>query len=348
MIETIPNPDPLGLPIPALFLFGLRTFGFLLHLIFMNLWLAGLPTALLLPKSRGRLASRLFQAMPFFMAFGINAGIVPLLFLQTLYPQFFYPAVILQAWFWFLVIPLLIIAYTAVYRAAFGRGQRVAAVAASLLLAWIGLTFSSAMSLTTSVEKWPAIFLSTAQAGSVNGLFIYLDPETFLRFFLILGMAFGTVAVYLALDAQWLSHDSTDRGQVSQLVFLLYGVGLVLYGMAGGLYAPTVMDKLPRLLWLLAGLSMPAGALLSLAYWKRPGKRSAVSLAACHLIVLISNAVAREMVQFQELRRWVDFNAMPVRGDWAGFFLFVIVLIIVAGVLAWMARITLRATRAKI
>ncbi len=347
MIETIPNADPLGLPIPAPFLFGLKTFGFLLHLIFMNLWLAGLPTALWLLKSRAGVATRLFQAMPFFMAFGINAGIVPLLFLQTLYPQFFYPAVILQAWFWFLLIPLLIIAYTAVYQAAFDRGRRVAAVTASLLLTWIGLTFSSAMSLTTSVEEWPAIFMATAQAGSVNGLFIYLDPETFLRFLLILGMAFGTVAVYLALDAQWLSHDSTNRRQASQLVFPLYLFGLVLYGVAGSLYAPTVMDKLPRLLWLLAGLSMPAGALLSLAYWKRPGKKSAAVLTTCHLVVLTSNAVARERVQFQELRRWVDFNSMPVRGDWAGFLLFVIVSVIVAGVLVWMARITLRAARAK-
>src|SRR3970282_164891 len=107
-------------------------FGFLLHMVFMNLWLAGLPAALCLIRLRPLAANRLFKTMPFFMAFGINAGIVPLLFLQTLYPQFFYPATILQAWFWFVVIPLLLVAYYAVYLAAFGRFRLIAAIVAAL------------------------------------------------------------------------------------------------------------------------------------------------------------------------------------------------------------------------
>ena len=121
MTGLIPAADPLGLPVPVWILLTLKVFGFFLHLVFMNLWLAGLPTALVLLRARPVVAERLFHALPFFMAFGINAGIVPLLFLQTLYPQFFYPATILQAWFWFAVIPLLLIAYYAVYLASFNN-----------------------------------------------------------------------------------------------------------------------------------------------------------------------------------------------------------------------------------
>ena len=177
MVDQLLRADPLGLPVPPSWLFGLKVFGFILHMIFMNLWLAGMPTALLLRNSQASVADRLFKAMPFFMAFGINAGIVPLLFLQVLYPQFFYPATILQAWFWFLIIPLLIVAYYAVYFAAFGRYRVLAATVASLLLAWIGVTFSAAMTLTAAPQSWPAIFMANAAAGSVHGFALYLNEE---------------------------------------------------------------------------------------------------------------------------------------------------------------------------
>ena len=107
MIEPFSNIEPLGLPIPPPWLLGFKLAGFVLHVVFMNLWLVGIPTALLLSRSKTMVAHQLFKWMPFFMAFGINAGIVPLLFWQALYPQFFYPATILQAWLWLLVIPLL-------------------------------------------------------------------------------------------------------------------------------------------------------------------------------------------------------------------------------------------------
>ncbi|MFN3929925.1 MAG: hypothetical protein ACK4OK_09870, partial [Thermoflexus sp.] len=87
-MPPIPKPDPLGMPIPVGYLFALKVFGFFLHMVFMNLWLAGLPTAVALWRFYPRVSERLIAAMPFAMAFGINAGIVPLLFLQTLYPQF--------------------------------------------------------------------------------------------------------------------------------------------------------------------------------------------------------------------------------------------------------------------
>ena len=172
MIEPFSSVEPLGLPIPAPWLLLLKLSGFILHMVFMNLWLAGMPTALLLSRSKARVADRLFKGMPFFMAFGINAGIVPLLFMQTLYPQFFYPATILQAWYWFLVVPLLIVAYYCVYFAAFGRYRAIAAALSSLLLIWIGVTFSAAMSFTASPHAWMAVFSATADAGAVDGWFL--------------------------------------------------------------------------------------------------------------------------------------------------------------------------------
>jgi len=189
----IPAADPLGLAVPVWVLLGFKTFGFFLHLLFMNLWVAGLPAALFLLRRKPATAERLFHALPFFMAFGINAGIVPLLFLQVIYPQFFYPATILQAWFWFAVIPLLLIAYYAVYLASFGKFRVGAAVVATALIYWIGLMFSSAVTLTANPQDWPGIFMGNNHGGAVHGWYFYFSLEVLLRFLLVVGMAFALI-----------------------------------------------------------------------------------------------------------------------------------------------------------
>ena len=331
MTEILPNPDPLGLPVPSSLLLALKLGGFVLHMTFMHLWLAGLPAALVLLYRRRRIAERLFMAMPFFMAFGINAGIVPLLFLQTLYPQFFYPATILQAWFWFLVIPLLMVAYYAVYLAAFDRFRTVAAIVAALLLSWIGLSFSAAMTLLPMPEKWPAIFLATAQAGSVHGLFLHLPAEAFLRWLMMAGMACGTVAAYLALDAEWFARDPDYASETRAVVVFLYAVGLVLYAAAAGQYAPMVESHLPSLWRVSAGAGLPAAALI-----------------AAQLFVIVSNALARQAVQTREVQKWIDLERIPVRGEWGSFFLFVVALVIALGVLVWIAWIALRSRKSSL
>ncbi len=345
MTEILSNPDPLGLPVPPSLLLALKLCGFVLHMIFMQLWLAGLPAALALLCCRRRSAERLFTAMPFFMAFGINAGIVPLLFLQTLYPQFFYPATILQAWFWFLVIPLLMVAYYAVYLAAFGRFRTVAAIVAALLLGWIGLNFSAVMTLFTLPEKWPAIFLATAQAGSVHGLFLHLPEEAFLRWLLMAGMACGTVAAYLVLDAGWFARDPVYVSETRAVVVFLYAVGLVLYGAAAGRYAPMVESHLPPLWRVSVGAGLPAAALLAVVYWRWAGKGAAAALIAAQLFVIVSNALARQAVQTRELQKWIDLERIPVRGEWGSFFLFVVALLIALGVLVWIACVALRSRK---
>jgi len=348
MVDQLLRADPLGLPVPPSWLFGLKVFGFLLHMVFMNLWLAGMPTAFLLRNAQPRVAERLFKAMPFFMAFGVNAGIVPLLFLQVLYPQFFYPATILQAWFWFLVIPLLIVAYYAVYLAAFGRYRVLAAIVASLLLAWIGLTFSAAMTLTASPQSWPALFLTSAEAGSVPGLALYLNDEAVLRFFMMAGISCGTLAAFLALDAEFVTAKAEYRSAARPLVAPLYIIGFIVFGLAGLLYEPTVRDRLSEPLRLVAGAGIPIGAILSIFYLKQPSRAVAGSLVAVHVVTLIANALARQIVQMRSLESWAKLDQLPVRGDWVSFFLFVVVLLVVLVGLAWLARITIQAARPKV
>lgn len=337
-MPPIPKPDPLGMPIPVEYLFALKVFGFFLHMVFMNLWLAGLPTAVVLWRFYPRVSERLIAAMPFAMAFGINAGIVPLLFLQTLYPQFFYPATILQAWFWFLVIPLLLIAYTAVYLSAFGRWRLLSSLIALALLTWIGFQFAAALSLTARPDRWPELFRLSTSAGGVHGWTIDLDREALLRLGLMTGMAFGTVGAFLALIAELGQPDPTLQAQARPIIPGLFAIGLALFGISGLLYAPFVAAHLPQALQRIAGTSLPVAFLGAVLYRARPGAPTAILLALLQGIVLLSNAIARQAVQAAELGPWVDLGRIPVRGEWGSFFLFLGTFIVGIIAIGWILR----------
>ena len=343
MSGLIPAADPLGLAVPVWILLALKIFGFFLHLLFMNLWVAGLPAALFLVRRNPGIAERLFHALPFFMAFGINAGIVPLLFLQVLYPQFFYPATILQAWFWFAVIPLLLVAYYAVYLASFAKFRVAAAVVATVLIYWIGLMFSSAMTLTASPQEWPKIFMGAHQGGAVHGFYFYFRPEVLLRFLLVVGMAFGTLAAYFVALAEWFARNADDKNALRQLA-PLYLLGAVIYGVAGAVYASSIMERIP-LLWLtVAGASLIAGMLLSVAYWKTPHRATGIGLIFAQFLLLASNAITRQWVQVSELLRWYDPAKTPVRGEWGSFALFIVTLLAAIGIVSWIVNVSLRRT----
>jgi len=97
----------------------MKTIGFTLHAMPMNLWYAGIVVAMLLTVVGGeqgrRFSARLMRQMPVIIALGINFGIVPLLFIQVGFGSVFYPATILMAWPWLLVVVLLLPAYYGVY-----------------------------------------------------------------------------------------------------------------------------------------------------------------------------------------------------------------------------------------
>jgi hypothetical protein len=345
MSDLIPAADSLGLPVPVWLLFGLKVFGFFLHLVFMNLWLAGLPTALFLLRSKPAIAERLFHALPFFFAFGINAGIVPLLFLQTIYPQFFYPATILQAWFWFSVIPLLLIAYYAVYLASFGKCRVAAALTATLLVYMIGVMFSSALSLTATPQAWPKIFMDSAQAGAVHGFYLYLNLEVILRFLLVVGMAFGTLAAYFVVIAEWFAAENTKL-ELGKMV-VLYFIGAALYAVAGVVYASMILPKLPQPWFAAAGASLLAGVFLAGIYWKKPRCSIAVAFVVAQLTVLLANAIARQSVQGSELMKWYDPDKAPVRGEWGSFALFLAMFLSAIAIISWIGLTALRRCRSR-
>ena len=160
-----------GTPAPIWFVQFFKVLGFTLHVVPMNLWYAGLLVALLLRfrggEQGGDFGGRLLRQMPVIVAFGVNLGIVPLLFIQTAYYHVFYPATILMAWFWLAIIALLIPAYYGVYVYAWGLRKssdklpawRIAAGWCSMVLfLTIGFLFANGLSLMADVERWHGLW----------------------------------------------------------------------------------------------------------------------------------------------------------------------------------------------
>jgi hypothetical protein len=275
------------------------------------------------------------------MAFGVNAGVVPLLFLQTLYPSFFYSATILQAWFWFLVIPLVIVAYYCIYLSAFGIYRKLCSIVTCVLLSWVGLTFASSFSLIENPSAWAEAFqkMPVVQkmpaAGAVYGISFYLTPSVFLRLGMMAGMACGTVAAFLALDSRVFHTEAEYQKQSTGLVFPLYLLGLLVYGVCGYLYRPTFLGVLDPVLFWITALSMPLAVAISLFCHLSSGKALAWLLLVSHLVVMVSNAISRQIVQNYRLEQHLKLSDFAVQQEWGSFIVFVVVLVLGIATLGW-------------
>ena len=200
MIPAIPQADPLALPAPAWLLWGLLILTFTLHLLAMNLVLGGsiIGACTRLTARRGsaydaRLAGWIAKAMPVLIASAVTLGVAALLFEQVLYGRLFFVSAVLMAWFWFAVIPLLLVAYYGAYALAFRRAAidaRAVGLAFGIALAFavIGLVYTHNMSLMLRPFEFVALY-----RADPRGLHLaWHDPALLPRFLHVL---LGAIAV---------------------------------------------------------------------------------------------------------------------------------------------------------
>ena len=215
-----------GLPAPYWFIQLFKVLGFILHSIPMHLWLAGLPLALILlliGGGRGQtFARRLLKQMPVVMAFGINLGIVSLLFIQVAYYKVFYPSTILMAWHWVGILIMVLPAYYLLYitsslvDAGYKWRPALSGAGAALLLVGAGLVFTSAWSLMASPESWPELWRAKSLAAAATGLGTNWNPVVFLRFISVCGLAILTVTFWGLFDTYFLYVPKKDSGSGRQ------------------------------------------------------------------------------------------------------------------------------------
>jgi hypothetical protein len=360
------------LPAPWWFIQFFKAMGFTLHMVPMNLWFAGLLVAMFLRVAgRGHavvFSRRLMRQMPIIVAYGVNFGIVPLLFIQLAYSQFFYPATILMAWFWLAIVVLLIPAYYGVYVYSFGLREddasspapwrRLVGWGSAVLFIAIGFVFVNGLSLMDHVEVWPAAWRDHSVAGAALGtaMSVCYEAEVLPRWLLMIGLALGTTAAWCVFDAAWLAREETGdyRRWAVRFSLGLAVVGAVWFAVAGSWYVfGTWPDDLRRTMFawpwvvLTAATAVAPGLpvmLLVLAARRGLTRAKAVVVGAAQLGVLAVNAASRQTLQNLRMGDYLDLAARPTAIEWSPIALFLVLFVIGAVVVLWMVGQAVKAT----
>jgi len=356
----------LDYPAPYGLLVSLKMLGLLLHWMFMHLWYAGIPIAMILASctnEHGRaLARGLMRRMPVIVAMGVNFGIVPLLFLQVTHHRTYFSAAILMAWPWMLAVLLVLLAYYGVYLYAAGlrpdlaaprRWQTAGGWFAAVAFVTVGFLFANAFSLTTNLKDWPAIWEETHVAGAVTGAALNLrDPTLWPRWLMMFSLAVTTTAVYFFSATAWRKANDRDvdddrRRWIGGFSFWLYAGGAVAVAATGswyvfGTWRPHVYEAMfsPRWIWLTGLTAASPGGVLTLLWLGRSRftRRWAVLVAVGQTVVLGLNVAGRQVVQNLELAPYVDVRNQPVDTQWGPLAIFAVTAALGMAVILWMLR----------
>ena len=353
--------SPLGNPAPFWFITFFKVFGFILHMIPMNIWYAGmLLVAIFATFGRNHsleLAHRLSRSMPIIVAMGVNLGIVPLLFTQVGYYQFYYPAGILIAYAWFSVIVILIFAYYGVYVYSLSvknnKHTKLALASAwisSIAFIFIGFLFANNFSLMANINDWIHIYNRTNVAGAALGTGLNTaDPTLIPRWLMMFGLAMTTTAVYIAFDAAFFKKRDTSsdyKTWAGKFAFAFYTLGMVLFAVMGSWYIfgaleKSTFDQLSQnsFMYFIFGLTAVSPGLVWIAMLlQRKGVKSKVTIFAATLqfVVVTLNAVSRQWVQNLEIFRFKNISELPINIQWSPMILFLLLFVIGLAVVGWM------------
>jgi len=292
---AIPLPDPTPLPGPIWLFQALLLATFAVHLLLLNCTiggtLIGAAHALITQhadapgRQLGRWLSRLLPAA---VTLTVTSGVAPLLFIQLLYGQVFFPATVLAGWVWLAVVPLIVMGYLAVYLykhswAVGGRTRWLSVTAVCFGLVLLIQSMANLLQLTP--DRWvivseriaglaqaptllPRLFhfllASVAVAGMalavVGSLRCRSHPDAFFAWMTLCGTRWAVVITGLQMvDGIWWLF-ALPRNAVTGLVGAGPGPLLLLgAGMGGGLLTLILLASLDRpeaqrgLLYLSAG-----------------------------------------------------------------------------------------------
>lgn len=200
--SLIPTPDTI--PAPWFFFEMLLILTFFIHLVFMNAMLGTAIIALTREMRTQPTAPPPCQdiagKLPYTIAFAVNFGVAPLLFLQVLYGNFIYTSSILMGIYWLSIIGLLIFAYYSAYlykMADLPSGVRKLTLGASLLLLLtIAFFFVNNITLMQTPQTWPLYF--NRPEGTILNL---ADPTLMARYLHFIMASVATGGLFLAILA---------------------------------------------------------------------------------------------------------------------------------------------------
>ena len=370
----VPEAELLPLPAPAGLLHFLLLLTFFLHLVAMN----GLLGWILLAawnRLRARsdsdqhalLARRLNGIAPNLVAATVTLGVAPLLFVQTLFGQFFFTSSIIMGWGWFSVIVVLILAYYGTYWLAVRAGapdsdrrSTPLAVVVALMFLWVAFMYTNNTSLMLAPQRWSTLYFASPGGWHLN----FADAQLVPRY---LHMVLGALAVGGLALAWWGRLRSRAVAGDQQGAFM-YRQGLSVFGwvtmanVAMGLWYYLALARPVRLLFMgqdmlgtaafsigfLAGLIAIALAMRlrkSTLDKRAADKRSSGTdlkgltlLTAVTVLTLVTMIAMRDIVRSGYLADHYQPATFPVQTQLLNLIVFAVLLLAGIGTTVWMVR----------
>ncbi|NCC24501.1 MAG: hypothetical protein EOM25_04755 [Deltaproteobacteria bacterium] len=340
-------PDALPIPVAWGWFYGFLFLTFTLHLLVMNIML-GSSIIALVHHARGKVDTEpltvdISKKLPFTIAFAVNFGVAPLLFLQVLYGQFLYTSSVLMASYWLAVVGLVIVAYLAAYLYDFkysslGALKTALLLTATLCLLATAFIYTNNMTLMLTPEAWVDYF------DRPGGNILNLGDRTLLpRYLHFVVASMAMAGLFMAMV--W-SHKA-GKGEPDAQRWVRHGMTWFAYAtmaqIAVGLW---FLASLPQSMVLLfmGGSGLHTGVLL---VGSALGVAAAVTALQMRLKLtvglLLATTVAmvylRDLVRDAYLNPYFQVGSRQVTGEALPLFLFVIVLAVGLVVVAWMLKL---------
>ncbi len=341
----IPAPDSIPVHWGWLHFFFLLTF--VLHLLFMNAML-GTGIIALVKSLKGTrqdlpIAKEISLKLPYTIAFTINMGVAPLLFIQVLYGNFIYTSSVLMGWYWLSIIGILIIAYYSAYLFDFkfdtlGSARSIFIAVCVILMLLTAFLFTSNITLMLTPEKWPRYF------SNAGGTILNLSEPTLIPRFLhfvcasiAVGGLFlaiigkiktkkgnGNVEEMISSGMKWFSYATLVQIIIGCWFAVLLPKDIILLFL-GGSGSATLL--------LLCGLT-GAGSAIFFGFNKRIWLSAGATVFTVVVMVLI-----RDMVRTAYLKPYFALSDLKVEPQYSPMILFIVTLIIGIGLIGYMLKL---------
>jgi len=342
-VSLVPAPD--AIPVHWFWLQLLLTTTTFLHFVAMNIMLGAGFIAFAAPFRHGNrvmpLNGHIARTLPYSIAFTINLGVAPLLFLQVLYGQFFYTSSVLMGVYWLAIIGILIVSYYAAYiyrlmedRSSMGRLYIGAAI---LMLLGVAFLFTNNVSLMQMPEAWSAYF-----SDRTGWLLNFSDPALVPRYlhFVVSAVAVGglSIALYFEIRKRRGAADGDEWIRLGCNWFMVatiinFSIGFWFLGaLPETAYDPaTLMGKL----FIVCIAASVASIIPSVVYAQTS---RIVPATVWALITVLFMTLARDFLRLTYLKPYFSLSDLPYISQYSPFIIFLLAFIGGIYLIGWMLK----------
>jgi hypothetical protein len=345
----IPTPDAIPVAWGYFQFFLLLTFP--LHLLFMNAMLGSAVVALFQHfrshSESKKLAHFIAVFLPVTVAFAVNFGVAPLLFVQVLYGQFVYVSSVMMGVFWISMVQLLILAYYGTYLYDFkfkslGGWAPWVLSGSILVFLFIGFMFTNNMTLMLHPERWLAYF------NDRSGTFLNTsDPILWPRYLHMMTGALAVGGLFVALISLFKKRSDPELCRYGVQVGMQTFFRLTLLQVVVGLWYLTSLDTAMMMRFmgqssLYTGIFVTAMGLVICVLWSSWKGRPVLTLIAVTPL-LYCMSFMRDMLRIESLKPYFQLSSLPVNPEYSPLVFFVVTLIGGVITVVWLVRKCLQA-----